>query len=478
VSTIAVVGGGVAGLSIAHEIRQQAPDVRLIVLERADGARGNIRTERCDGYTCESGPDGFLDNAPDTLRLVAELGLSDRLLPSRDAARRRYIFRDGRLHEVPGSLTAFLKSDLLSRRGRARVFGEPFAGGPPDADESIGAFASRRIGAEAADVMIDAMVSGIYAGDARALSLRACFPKMYEMERDHGSLVRAMLAKGLTRARTRGAGVGAPAGRLTSFISGMSELTDTLAASLGSSLKTSSPVVDVWPPALGCYWLFTPEQRYMADAVVLAGPAEESAALVRHFDAELSSELAGIQSAPLAVVCLGFDARALEAQRGPLDGFGYLIPRSERLRTLGVLWESSIYANRAPEGRVLMRVMIGGAHDPEAVELPDDRLLSVVLGDLRTTMNVSVEPAFSRIVRHRRGIPQYNIGHLARLRRIDAALERHAGLLLAGNSYRGVAINACIAEARGLAARAIAAARATRKPARPAAPARRVKAFA
>lgn len=456
-STIAIVGGGIAGLSIAHDVRKRASDIEVVVLERGERACGNIRTERADGYTCECGPDGFLDNAPDTLKLVTELGLDGRIMASSDAARRRYIFRRGRLHAVPASPVAFLTSPLLSRKGRIRTVLEPFAAAPPDGDETIHGFASRHIGREAADVMIDSMVSGIYAGNTRELSLRACFPKMYEMEREYRSLIRALIA---SRRRGRGGAVGAPAGRLTSFQSGMAELIDTLAHSLGSVIRTSSPAVDLCPPAMGCYWLFTPTRRVVADAVVLAGPSSESAELVRRLDPGLSADLADIQTAPITVVCLGFDSGALEAQRGPLDGFGFLVPRSEGIRTLGVLWESSIYANRAPEGRALMRVMIGGAHDPGAVDLDDEELMTVVRADLFATMGLSVAPVFTRIFRHRRGIPQYTTGHLDRLQRIDAALERHDGLFVAGNSYRGVSINSCVAEAPAIAERVVASVRA------------------
>ena len=166
-STIAIVGGGVAGLSVAHEIRRRAPGVGLVVVEPRERAGGNVRTEVVDGYTCEWGAVGFLDNAPDTLRVAREVGLGPRLLPSRDAARRRYIFRRGTLHEVPVSPLAFLKTPLVSARAKARLLAEPFAAGPPAGDESIAGFAARRIGAEAASIMVDSMVSGIYAGEWR-----------------------------------------------------------------------------------------------------------------------------------------------------------------------------------------------------------------------------------------------------------------------------------------------------------------------
>lgn len=457
-STIAIVGGGIAGLSIAHEIRKSAPHVDLVVLERGERAGGNICTEIIGGYVCERGPDGFLDNAPDTLRLVHEIGLDDRLLPSGDAARRRFIFRRGRLREVPVSPGAFATTPLLSARGKARLLCEPFTRSRPGDvdDESIHAFASRHIGAEAADAMIDPMVSGIFAGDAHGLSLQACFPKMWQMERDHGSLVKAMIAT--RQRRKRGDAVGAPAGRLTSFRDGMTELVDGLTRSLGPIVRTSTPVVELRPPSLfGRLTVQMPGQYLDADAIVLAGPATQSASLVRPFDLTLSSTLSRIPSAPLAVVCLGYDTARLEADRGALDGFGFLVPRSEGIRTLGALWETSIYEGRAPEGKSLLRVMIGGARDRDAVDLTDDQLLAVVRDDLQKTMGLGIAPEFVHIVRHARGIPQYTLGHLGRLQQIDGLLELHPGLFVAGNSYRGVAINSCVADAPAIARRVLTA---------------------
>jgi oxygen-dependent protoporphyrinogen oxidase len=274
------------------------------------------------------------------------------------------------------------------------------------------------------------------------------------MERDHGGLFRALLAT--RKKRKRGDAIGAPAGRLTSFQRGMTELVEALTRSLGPAVQTSTPVLELRPPTtFSGFLVATPDRRIAADAVVLASPAAESADLVRTFDFGLSSALRSIPTAPLAVVCLGYDADALAADRGPLDGFGFLVPRSEKIRTLGALWESAIYGNRAPAGKALMRVMIGGAHDPGVLDLDDEALLGVVASDLRTTMGLRIAPEMARIVRHPRGIPQYTIGHLDRLDRIEAGLGRYPGLFVAGNSYRGVAINSCIAEAGGIAERVL-----------------------
>jgi oxygen-dependent protoporphyrinogen oxidase len=444
-SRIVIAGGGIAGLSIAFALRKRDPSADVVVLERAARAGGNIRTERIDGYTCEWGPDGFLDDAPETLRLVHDLGLEPRLQPCSASAKRRFIVRHGRLCAVPTSPPALVTTRLLSLRAKVRLAFEPFAAPRTDDDESIHDFAARRIGSEAAETLVGAMVSGIFAGDPRALSLQACFPRMRQLEDEHGGLIRALLAK---RRKSASNGVGAPRGRLTSFVGGMNELIDGLTASLGRVVRTSSPVTRLSRPSdtPAGFTVATAEDMFRADAVVLAGPAAQSAALLRDADPRLADLLDGIPTAPLAVVCLGYDAASL----GPactLNGFGFLVPRTEPFRILGTLWETSIYPERAPAGKVLLRVMIGGACDPEAVTLDDERLTEVVLRDLAAIMGVSRRPEFVRIIRHARGIPQYVKGHPARLREIDERLETMPGLFVAGNSYRGVSINSCVSEA-------------------------------
>jgi oxygen-dependent protoporphyrinogen oxidase len=465
---IVIAGGGIAGLSIAWAIKQRAPEIDVLVLERGLRAGGNIRTERSDGYVCESGPDGFLDNAPATMALVRELGLSSRLLPSNDQARRRYIFRNGRLSEVPTSPVEFLRTPLLSPRAKLRLLCEPFAAARRNDDESIIDFATRRIGSEAAAVFVDSMVSGVYAGDAAGLSLKACFPKMRQIEDEHGSLVRGLIATRRTRKKTDT--LGTPAGRLTSFVGGMSDLVDGLTRALGSVIHTSTAVTSIRRSQTlslspsgsleSAYVVDTSRGILKADAIVLSGAAAESAAIVRELDEPLATAIEGIPTAPLAVVCLGFDQAAIRRE-SHLDGFGFLVPRDEGIRILGTLWETSIYQHRAPAGKVLIRVMIGGARDVEAVSLCDADLRRVVRGDLKRTMNVSAVPEFVRVTRHARGIPQYVRGHHARMQRIDALVQPYHGLFLAGNSYRGVSINACIADAPSVADAALGAIGAT-----------------
>jgi oxygen-dependent protoporphyrinogen oxidase len=444
---VAVVGGGISGLTLAYELVTRSGEVDVVCLEAGPRAGGNVGTLREGGFVCEWGPTGFLDDAPATLDLVRRLGLTERVLPCNLESATRFLYHRGKLRRLAPA--TFLTSELLSLGGRLRLLAEPFRGrGLGDADESIAAFASRRLGPEATAVLVDAMVGGIYAGDIRGLSLRATFPKLWELERDHGSLVRGMLARS-KRARTGGGK--RERARLTSFRTGLAELTDALHVALGERLRLASRVTRVTGDGRGGFRLGLADAAPLeADAVVLACPAWAAAPILRELDAPLAAAVSEIPSAPVVVVHLGFEARALGDRR---RGFGYLVPSAEGLRTLGTLWTSDIFAERAPAGSVLLTSMLGGARDPGVIDLTDDQAQALALRELKPTMGIATPPTFVRVVKHARGIPQYTLGHPARLATIDERLRGLPRLHLAGNSYRGISINACIEEAQTLSAK-------------------------
>ncbi|MCZ6785754.1 MAG: protoporphyrinogen oxidase [Planctomycetota bacterium] len=406
---IAVLGGGVSGLALAYALQKEA---EVVVFEQRDRVGGNIRSEIFEGCLVEWGPNGFLDNEPATLHLVAELGLTDRVQQARKGAARRFVWRRGKLRGLPESPGKFLTSDCLSLGARLRVLFEPWAkGAPPGDDESVRAFAARRIGKGAADVLVDAFVTGIFAGDPSRLSVASAFPRLRAVEAEHGSLIKGFKAK-------KRAG---PSGTLTSFEGGMEVLIRALAEWLDVRLEAQVQKLD-------------PGEF---DQVICTVPATRAAALV---DDELAVLLRQIPTAPVAVVATIF--------REPLDvpdAFGFLAPHNQGLRILGTLYDSSIFPGRAPDGFRLFRTMVGGRRDPDAVALSDDELLHIVAEDLRRVWGVWPEPHAVRVIRHPVGIPQYEIGHGALLERIDAA--RPPWLYLTGSSYRGVSVNACVKEA-------------------------------
>ena len=479
---VVVVGGGIAGLATAVQLEKQAADrgleIGVTVVEGADVLGGNIRTDHIDGYVVENGPNGFLDNVEATPALVKHLGLGDRLVQADESAAIRYIYRKGALRRLPAGPVSFLRSPILSLGGRLRLLLEPFmssAAATEGRDETIYDFASRRIGDEAARILVGSMVSGVFAGDIEQLSLPAAFPKMRAMEAEHGSLVRAMVSKMLARkaakkaeARgedvsqdTRPGGPAGPGGTLTSFQGGMTDLVAAAAAKLRHAPKTGWRVESL--DRNGEEWRLRSESgdELSADHVVLTLPSRHAGTLLQPLDAELAKLASGIGAAPIVVVALGLDPSQLGR---PLDGFGFLIPRGEGPRILGCLWDSSIFpGHRAPEGKALIRAMIGGAHDRQICDLSDDEIVAEVRRDLETTLGLpragesKLEPELLGVYRYPAGISQYDVGHLARVDAMHRRLEDFPGLWLGGSSYYGVAMNACITKAQEQARKILAA---------------------
>jgi oxygen-dependent protoporphyrinogen oxidase len=460
---VLVVGAGISGLTLAYTLmkRGEPAGIRATVLEGTDRAGGVVRSERVEGFLCEHGPNGFLDGAEDTLTLVDELGIRDRLVPSSDAARRRFVFRAGRLRPLPTGPGSFLGGDILSLGGRLRMMLEPLIRGGSQPDESVHSFVSRRFGREAADVMADALTTGIFGGGARELSIRACLPQVWQLEAEYGGVIRGLIRK---RRATRAAGeatevarkpAGPSMGRLTSLANGIEDLLTALAEVLDHRLRTRVAVerIDRDPSTGGWRVLAEGGEVFEADQVVIATGADRAARLLGAVDRELAGRLAGIPWAPLAVLCLGY-----AASDARFDGFGFLAPRGEGLRILGAVWDSSIFPNRAPADHVLVRVLIGGGSDPHAPAMDDASLIALARADLSRACGLQAPPRFTRVVRQVPGLPQYRVGHTAGIDAITRLLERHPGLSLIGNSYRGLALNACIADARHLAGTLVGAA--------------------
>lgn len=450
-----VIGGGISGLAAAFYLRKKALaqglELDVKVLEKGERPGGKIQSIKDQGYLCEWGPNGFLDSKPQTLDLCADLGIEEMLLRSNDDARKRFIFSGGTLHRLPESGLSFFASKLISWPGKIRLALEPFAPGRPEGiDETLAAFGRRRLGNEALQKLIAPMVSGIFAGDPESMSLQSSFPRIAELEREYGGLVMAMvrLARKKRRERAQGKVVSSPSGPggvLTSFRGGIQELTDTLAEILGPEVVlTAQEVLDVKRGQSACYRVRSAEKDYEADLVVVAAPSYAAAGMLRSASGDVAGILEKIPYSSLTVICFGYERDRI---RHDLDGFGYLIPKEEGMVTLGTLWDSSIFENRAPEGHVLLRSMLGGACFPEYIQLPDDEVVERVQNDLRVTMGIVDPPSFVRIFRHEKAIPQYTVGHGERLRALEENLRMFPGLVLTGNSYRGVGLNDCVAAA-------------------------------
>jgi oxygen-dependent protoporphyrinogen oxidase len=451
---VVIVGAGISGLALAYRLQQAAPQIETTVLEERARPGGNIWTEELQGFRVEFGPNGFLDTKPSTLQLCRDLGLADRLVPSSDAARRnRYVFVGGKLHALPSSPVGLAASGVLSWRGKWGLLAETLRRPRRlDHDESIHSFIARRGGREVADTLGKAFVTGIFAGDPKLLSVRACLPRLVALEQEHGSVIRGFLARARQR-RKQAADAGGPAPRpsaMWSFREGLRLLVETLAEQLQRPPLLGVPIRRLSRGEQGWQVCAEGKESWSADALVLTCPAYRQAALLAEVDCELADLVHGIAYNRVAVVALGYRVADLPK---PLNGFGFLTPQSDQLDLLGAQWCSSIYPDRAPEGMVLLRAMCGGWNRPEVPGWDDERLLAAVRAGLRQTMRITAPPVFHHIVRWDRAIPQYLLGHLERVARIEKLSAGHQGLFLAGNAYRGVAMNDCTEQAEILAGR-------------------------
>lgn len=455
---VIIIGGGISGLSTAWLLRDKAQtagvELDITLLEKEQRVGGKIWSIKADGYTCEWGPNGFLDSKPQTLDLCRLVGVEKNLHRSNDNARKRFIFSGGELHRLPEGGASFLKSKLISWPGKLRLALEPtpfIAPAPVGVDETLADFGRRRLGSEALDKLIAPMVSGIFAGDPETMSLISCFPRIAELEREYGGLVRAMIMlakkkkKDIAEGKVVSSAAG-PGGVLTSFREGIQYLSDALANSLGGIVRPGSEVTTLNKGEGLAYRLTCADGSQLeADLVIIAAPAFAAAGMLSELAFDLSAGLKQIPYASMTVVCFGYERERIAH---PLDGFGYLIPRKEGRSTLGTLWDSSMFENRAPQGKVLLRSMMGGACFPEYVKLSDDEVVARVRQDLKATMNIGAEPSFVRVFRHPQAIPQYTVGHGKRLALLDEQLKAYPGLILTGNSYRGIGLNDCVASAQ------------------------------
>jgi protoporphyrinogen/coproporphyrinogen III oxidase len=454
---IVVVGGGIAGLAAARQLEALLPDATVTLVERESRLGGKLRTERVDGFVVEGAADSFLSRKERGVGLAEELGVE--LVGRRPERARSFVRVGAELHPLPEGLTGMIPTDpdalaesaLLSPAGRERLARErDVPPEPPDGDESIASFISRRLGREAYERLVEPLMTGIYAGDGERLSLQATFPNLRALELEYGSLLQGLAAQP------------AAASSRPPFVSprgGVDELVSAVAASLErTSIVTGRSVTAVRRLADG-FWLdLHGAEPLAADGVVIAAPTFVAAELLVGVDAELAEELDAIRNASSAIVTL---ALAADDVPHPLDGYGYVVPRAEGSEVLACTWSSSKWEGRAPDGFELVRVYAGRFGGRDVMVDSDLELVALAREELRL-LGITAEPARTWIHRWPRGMPQYVLGHPERLERIDAAVERHPGLALAGAAYRGVGIPDCIhsgEEAARSVARSLTAAR-------------------
>ena len=451
---VVVVGAGIAGLASAYELSRRGAS--FVVLDAAPRPGGVILSEQIDGFTIDAGPDALLIQKPAAITLCHEIGLGDQLIVTKPP-RVAYIVRAGRLHPLPEASVLgiptragpFLRSQLFSWRGKVRMAAELLV--PPrqdEEDESIGSFITRRFGREATEYLADPLLAGIHAGDVDRLSLKSLFPRFREAERRHGSLLRAFRQtrrvdghRGSLEARSpKQAG-----GAFQSLRGGLSDLVCGLVRSLGpSAVRTNTSVTSI--DGRGPFSVRTAcGDTWTSRAVVLAVPAFVAGALLHERDNNLSRLCGATPYTSVATVAFAFTR---EAVSHPLNGSGFVVPRTERMGIFGGSWLSSKWPGRAPEGRVLVRTFVGGARDPSALERTDEELVTRSLADLHPLLGIAHDPLFARVYRWERANAQHEVGHGERMQEIDLTLSRHPGLFVTGSGFRGVGIPDCVADGR------------------------------
>lgn len=457
IDRIAIIGAGITGLACAHriiELTKNQPNAPEIVLFEAAGqAGGVISSLNINNFVMELGPDSFITEKPWALDLCKRLGLASHIIATQEAKRRTYIAKGNKLHPLPDGfimlaptkLLPFARSSLLSFKGKIRMALDMLLPGKKDqaGDESLADFVTRRLGKEALDRIAQPMISGIYTADPNKLSVAAAMPRLPKMEKEHGSIIKALLKRNQNTEATAGA-------RYSLFVSldqGLSLLVETILKLLPEgSLKLNSPVTNIELTANQAarpVWQITlaDGKTYDAGAVVLSIPAHQSAKLLKAVDPNLANNLNSIPYASSCVVNFLYDKG--EA-KNLIEGFGFVVPACENRTILACTISSNKFANRAPDKHIALRVFLGGAMQPEKFALSDKEMLLQVKRDLRDLLGLTAEPVSYKVSRFPSSMPQYHVGHLTLIKKIEDACQALPNFALAGNAFRGVGIPDCI----------------------------------
>ena len=435
---VVVVGGGISGLSCAYRLRQLG--IPTLLFEAALRAGGLMGTVEKGGFLFETGPQSF-QSTPLLTKLIGELGLEDELVQA-DQRSPRYILRHGRMQKIAMSPQALLAGSFLSPKSRWKIASEVFRRTkPPSEEESLANFVRRKFGHEILEYLVSPFVSGVYAGDAEKLSLRAAFPSLEEWEREYGSVIR-----GAMKSRKKNGERKPPA--LCSFKRGMAMLPNTLATSLGGDMRQGVPVASVTRTGSSGYEIRleggSGAGAIRAAAVVVAAPSFATSHILRPLSEALADLLSGIAYASVVVYGAGYyDKQAVL----PPEGFGVLIPRSERHRTLGIVWNSSLFPERSPTGQFAITSFLGGATDADLFEQSDEEIAAITEKDSATILGISGSPITSSLWRHPKALPQYNMGHGHVVEALRDAERSMPGLFFSGNYLEGPSIGKCVEHA-------------------------------
>ncbi len=455
-----VIGGGITGLAAGYRLKREAENrnipLTLTVLEASNRVGGVIQTEHRDSFIIEHGPDAFISTKPWGKALCDELGIAGKLIGTNPKVRRSFVVRKGKLIPVPegfymmapGSFLPFIKSPIFSLLGKLRILLDLFISRSSDlSDESVADFVRRRLGKEAFERMAQPMIGGIYTSDAENLSLKATFPRFLEMEREHGSIIKALLAQKRNASQTSRDTSGPRYSLFLSFEDGMQTIIDTLAENLSGCIQLHSRVTSIQRTEDKNGWCvhLDNSDRLEADILCIALPAPQTSELLSEVSSELSERLSTIPYSSSATVNLAFRR---EDVTHPLNGMGFVVPITEQLNLIGCSFSSMKFENRAPSDYILLRAFVGESTNYIKGNVNDkstcDELVSVVLKDVSELLGIAAEPIFSVVSQHSQAMAQYHVGHQKLIADIDEFAKELPGVALAGNAYHGIGIPDCI----------------------------------
>jgi oxygen-dependent protoporphyrinogen oxidase len=443
--SVIVIGAGISGLTVAWRLHRAG--VNVTVLEKEAYPGGTMRTDIDGEWMIEAGPNSALETTPLFQQLFSELGIVDQVRYANKAADKRYIMRNGKLHALPMSPSAFFSSSLWTAGGKLRLLKEPFVG-KAEKEETIAEFVERRLGREFLDYAINPFVAGVYAGNPEQLSVRSAFPKLYALEEKYGGLIKGMI-KGRRERKVR-AEKAKDRAKMFSFVKGMGTFPEAIARQLGKAVQYNCAIESIWMNAsvngnrktlTVSYSVHGAPRFVAADAVVLSTPAHSTAWIVQEFAPDLSATLDKIYYPPVVEVFLGYRNEQIGI---PLDGFGYLIPAVEKRKILGTIWSSVLFEGRAPAHHAAFTTFLGGARQPQLTQLDDASVMHLVTSELAAIMAIKGGPMYIRINRWNKAIPQYNLGYGKVVQEIEECEKENPGLYFCSNYRGGISVGDCI----------------------------------
>lgn len=439
---IAVFGAGISGLATAHWLTQKGYDVT--VFDSAGKAGGSMQTVFEEGYLVDFGPNSGLETTPLIAKLAEDVGIKNEMIYASEQANKRYILKNEKLLPLPTGPGALLKSSIFTIGGKFRVAFEPFVGKSDDGYyQSLYSFVERRLGKQFADYVIDPFVSGVYAGDPNKLSVQSAFPKVFALEQKYGGLIKGMI-KG-AKERKKSSETSKQSAKMFAFKNGMQSFPEAIAKSLGNKVKLSSKVVKVIDVDYGKRILYdNPDGSHAeleVDVIVSTIPASSTAELFDEIDNNLPQKLNQIVYPPVMVIYAGYDFSQIKRK---LDGFGFLIPSKEQKNFLGAIWSSTIFPNRAPDGKASFTIFTGGIRNQKILKQTEDETIAYALKDFKEVMGISGEPEYLSFKLWPKAIPQYNLGYIEIEKYCDEFETKNPGLFLSGNFRGGISVGDCV----------------------------------